>query len=239
MAAQVERDADAGRSGPARRRSQVNADLNANQADLPTRWPTRARACRCQQHTETETLTGAGRRRRRGTAGTTANIPTYAQAGGGGNSNYSHKITDTTYGVNKTVTHTMIAPGAINRQTVSVLVDSSVPASAIPALQAAVASAVGLVPSRGDTLSFGQITFAKPPDGRRDPDAEDHPSGTPSTRARRRSPRSLFLFFVSRMLRRREREALAGEPTWLRELETPAHARRARGARGRRAADRR
>lgn len=31
----------------------------------------------------------------------------------------------------------------------------------------------------------------------------------------------MFLIFVGRLLRRREREALAGEPTWLRELDAP------------------
>jgi flagellar M-ring protein FliF len=31
----------------------------------------------------------------------------------------------------------------------------------------------------------------------------------------------IFLVFAGRMLRRREREAFAGQPTWLRELETP------------------
>jgi flagellar M-ring protein FliF len=31
----------------------------------------------------------------------------------------------------------------------------------------------------------------------------------------------IFLFFITRMLRRREREPFASEPTWLRELATP------------------
>lgn len=31
----------------------------------------------------------------------------------------------------------------------------------------------------------------------------------------------IFLVFAGRMMRRREREAFAGQPTWLRELETP------------------
>ena len=38
----------------------------------------------------------------------------------------------------------------------------------------------------------------------------------------------LFLFFMRRSLKRRESEAFAGQPTWLRELEHPASARRAR-----------
>jgi len=43
------------------------------------------------------------------------------------------------------VTHAVIAPGSVNNQTVSVLVDKSVPASAIPAIKSAVAGAVGLI----------------------------------------------------------------------------------------------
>ena len=31
----------------------------------------------------------------------------------------------------------------------------------------------------------------------------------------------IFLVFTGRMLRRRERENFAGQPTWLRELESP------------------
>ena len=31
----------------------------------------------------------------------------------------------------------------------------------------------------------------------------------------------MFLFFMRRSIRRREKEPFAGQPTWLRELETP------------------
>ena len=31
----------------------------------------------------------------------------------------------------------------------------------------------------------------------------------------------LFLFFMRRSIKRREKEAFTGQPTWLRELETP------------------
>jgi flagellar M-ring protein FliF len=195
----------------------VNADLNADQATADSLVYAN-KGVALQQHQETETLTGAGAGAAGGTAGTAATVPAYAQTGGGA-SKYGHVITDTTYGVNKTVTHSVIAPGKINRQSVSILVDRSVPASAIPALRAAVSSAVGLVPARGDTLSFGQIPFT-------------NPASTPTAS----SPNSmleyarfgavalgaiLFLCFITRLLRRREREGLTGEPTWLRELESP------------------
>ena len=38
----------------------------------------------------------------------------------------------------------MIAPGVVNRQSVSVLVDKTVPAASLPAIKAAVSNAVGL-----------------------------------------------------------------------------------------------
>ena len=56
----------------------------------------------------------------------------------------------------------MIAPGAVKSQTVSVLVDKSVPASSLAAIKSAVAGAVGLNAKRGDTISISQIAFAKP-----------------------------------------------------------------------------
>jgi flagellar M-ring protein FliF len=192
----------------------VNADVNANQATSDTLVYGK-KGVPLTQQTQTETLKGAG-----GTAGGTAGtIPTVAATGGSSNSNYNNKTSNTAFGVNKTVTHSTIASGGVNSQTVSVLVDKSVPASAIPAIKNAVAGAVGLNAKRGDTLSISQIAFAKP-----------------TTTASPSSPTKmlgyakygviglgalLFLFFMRRNLKRREREGFSGQPTWLRELETP------------------
>jgi flagellar M-ring protein FliF len=207
--------------GPGKAQVVVNADLNTNQTTSDALVYAN-KGVPLQQHTETETLSGAGAATggtAGGTAGTTANIPTYAQAGGAGNSKYSHKITDTTLGVNKTVTHSVIAPGAINRQAVSVLVDRTVPASSLPALKAAVQSAAGIVPARGDTLAFGQVAFTNPT---LKPAAAPAPNVLNFAKYGAIGVAVLaFLLFVSRLLRRREREPLAGNATWLRELETP------------------
>ena len=168
------------------------------------------------EQTQNETLTGAGAATAGGTTGT---IPTYANTTtGGGNSKYANKSANTTYGVDKTITNTTIAPGAINRQSVSVLVDKSVPASAIPALTSSVSNAAGILASRGDTLSVQQIAFAK--------------TTTPTVSAPSQMMNYAkyggvalaalgFLVFVTRQLRRREHETLAGQPTWLRELDAP------------------
>jgi len=204
--------------GPGKAQVQVNADLDANQA-TQQQLVYGTKGVPLTQHKETEALKGGGGGAG-GVAGTGANgVPAYAQAGAGGNSNYKHSTTDQTLGVNKTITNTKIAPGAINNQQVSVLLDSSVPKAAIPQIQAAVANAAGIQAKRGDTLSVGQVQFAKPP-------AAPAPSpiatfGSYLKYAFAGLAALLFLFFVTRALRKREAESLAGEPTWLREIEAP------------------
>lgn len=203
--------------GPGRAQVQVNADLNANQTSLDSLKYGR-RVIPLTQRIDTESLRGTAARLR-GAAGTATNTPpAYAQVGGG-NSNYRHRIADQTNGVDKTVSHTTIAPGALNQQSVSVLVDRSVPASAIPQIRAAVASAAGIIVRRGDRLSIGQIAF---------PALVALPAASPVKRFGGYAKYALlglaaliFLVFVARQLRKREVESLAGEPTWLREIESP------------------
>ncbi|MCW2953335.1 MAG: flagellar M-ring protein FliF [Conexibacter sp.] len=203
--------------GPNKAQVQVNADLNANQATQDQLRYGR-RIVPLTQRTDNETLRGTGIAPG-GAAGTgTNNPPTYAQTGTG-NSNYRHSTRDQTNGVDKTVTHTTIAPGQINSQSVSVLVDSSVPAASIPQLRAAVANAVGINARRGDRLSIGQVAFARPPVA---------VTASPVSKIGNYAKYVLlglaalaFLIFVTRQLRKRERESLAGEPTWLREIEAP------------------
>jgi flagellar M-ring protein FliF len=114
----------------------------------------------------------------------------------------------------------VIAPGGVNSQTVSVLVDKSVPASSLTAIRNAVAGAVGLNPKRGDSLSVSQIAFVKPTS------TTAAASGTSKMMGYAKYGiialgALLFLFFMRRNLKRREREVFSGQPTWLRELETP------------------
>ncbi len=201
--------------GPGKAQVVVNADVNANQAtsDILTYGK---KGVPLTQQTQTETLKGGG-----GAAGgVTGNIPTVAATGGSSSSNYNNKSANTTFGVNKTVTHSTIAPGGVNSQTVSVLVDKSVPASAIPAIRNAVAGAVGLNAKRGDSLSVSQIAFAKPATTPASPSSPTKMLGYAKYAAVGLGA-LLFLFFMRRNLKRREREVFSGQPTWLRELETP------------------
>ncbi len=203
--------------GPDKAQVQVHADLDANQATQDQLVYGR-RGVPLTAQTDNETLRGGGGAAG-GAAGTGANTPAYAQVGSGGNSNYRHVTSNDTFGVDKTITHTRIAPGAINSQQVSVLLDRSVPASAIPQIRAAIASAAGIVATRGDVLSVGQVAFARPPTA-----ASPSPVATFGGYVKYLflGIATLgFLAFVTRQLKRREHEALAGEPTWLSEIEAP------------------
>jgi flagellar M-ring protein FliF len=201
--------------GPGKAQVVVNADVNANQATSDTLVYGK-KGVPLTQQTQAETLKGGG-----GAAGGTAGtIPAYAATGGSSNSNYANKSSTTNFGVDKTVTHSTIAPGGVNSQTVSVLVDKSVPASAMPAIKSAVAGAVGLNAKRGDILSVSQIAFAKPATTTASPSSPTKMLGYAKYGAVGLGA-LLFLFFMRRNLKRREREVFAGQPTWLRELETP------------------
>src|SRR5204863_8147298 len=97
--------------------------------------------------------------------GAQANIPTYAAsgAGAGGNSNYQRQQGTTKFGVGRVVTHTKVAPGAVQRLDVAVVVDPSVPPKTAKALQQAISSAAGINTQRGDTISLSTVPFAKAP----------------------------------------------------------------------------
>jgi flagellar M-ring protein FliF len=200
--------------GPGKAQAVISADLNDNQATQQSLTYT-GKAVPLTKQSSNETLTG-GNPSAGGTAGT---IPTAAGTTGSSSSNYKNTSSNTAYGVNKTITNSTIAPGAIKSQTVSVLVNSTVPASAIPAIKNAVAGAVGLNSKRGDLITVSQLPFVK----------------ATTTKATASGPSSmigyakygviglgalLFLFFTARALKRREKETFAS-PTWLTELQTP------------------
>ncbi len=198
--------------GPNKAQVQVYAELNTNQTTQETLTYGKA-GVPLQQSKDLETLTGSGSPAAAGAA----NIPTYT-AGSGGKSNYKHEITNTSLGVNKTVTHSTVAPGEIVNQHVSVLLDKSVPAAALPAIKEAITNAAGLQTKRGDTLSLGQMAFVKPTSTAASPTAgiigyaKYVLIGLASL---------LFLFFTTRSLRKRESADIDHEPVWLRELELP------------------
>jgi flagellar M-ring protein FliF len=194
---------------------QVYANLNTNQTTQESLTYGKA-GVPLQQSKNLETLTGSGG----GTGATgTANIPAYAQTGASGKSNYKHEVTGSTLGVDKTVIHSTVAPGEVESQHVSVLLDHTVPAASIPAIKDAVTNAAGIQTKRGDTISIGQMAFAKPVS----PAAEGATGGMLgyAKYALIGIASAIFLFFTTRALRRREQEGIDHQPPWLRELELP------------------
>ncbi len=167
-----------------------------------------------QQSKELETLTGTGT----GAGGTTGTANLTAAAGAaGGKSNYKKETTTSSLGISKTVTHSTIAPGVVESQHVSVLLDHSVPAASLPAVREAITNAAGIQAKRGDTISIGQVAFPKAV-----PAAASSSSSImgEAKYALLGIAAAIFLFLTTKSLRRREKEPI-GEPVWLRELETP------------------
>jgi len=157
-----------------------------------------------------------------GASGTTANIPSYPQgaAGGASDQSYDRKADTTQFGVDKTVVRTKVAPGSVNKLNVALIVDKTVPAAEIPALESAVSSAAGIDTVRGDAISVSQIAFAKPPKA----DAVGAAGGGMLGYAKyvlAGLALIAFLIFSARHLRRREGEVLMRQPQWLREIEAP------------------
>ncbi len=209
--------------GPNKARVEVASDLNMDQASKQEL----AYAAKGTPMTETiddeklEGSAGAG-----ATAGTAANIQGATAAGGTGASNYNHKVTTRTYGVGKTVTKTKVAPGAVNNLKLALLVDPSAVGTGtdgkptLDGLRQMVSAAAGLDPQRGDTITPTQFKFAPVPQ----PKAPGLVTPTGIMGVLQYILAGLaglvFLFLVSRSLRRREATEL-GEPTWLREIEQP------------------
>jgi flagellar M-ring protein FliF len=197
--------------GPGKAQVLVYANMNVDQTTKESLEYAKA-GTPTQQSKSTETLTGTGT----GAGGTTGTANLTAAAGSsGGKSNFKHETTSSSLGVGKTVTHSTIAPGTVESQHVSVLLDKSVPAASVPAIREAITNAAGIQTKRGDTISIGQVAFPKT--------ASAAASSSPLSMAKYvllGLGAMIFLFFTTRSLRKRERETIE-EPVWLREIEAP------------------
>jgi flagellar M-ring protein FliF len=204
--------------GAGKARVQVSSDLNVDQSTLD-KLTYAKKGIPLKQTEETERLRGGGSTSG-GASGSASNLPSYAgSAAGGSNSNYQRKSTQTDFGVDKTVQRTKVAPGQVNRLSVGLVVDKSVPPAQVAQLKNAVSAAAGVDAKRGDVLNVSQVAFAKP--------ATTAPAAGPVGNIMDYAKYGAaglgvlaFLFFMMRQLKRRERESL-GEPTWLRQIEAP------------------
>jgi len=183
-----------------------------------------------QQQTDTETLGGQGTAAggTGGTgAGTTANTATYggtgtAAAGANGSSNYNHKTDSTVYGVDKTIERTTVAPGAVQKLDVALLVDTSVAPQQVESLKQAVGAMAGIDTKRGDTLSVSRLTFAPVKASKPASAGPLGAVGSPFGLAKKvllAIAALVFLMMMRKGLKRREDEGVVPEPTWLREIE--------------------
>ena len=205
--------------GPGKARVQVKADLNVDKTTL-SKVQVDGKPVAAKDTLETERLRG-GAAGAGGTAGTGANIPTYSAnaAGAGANSNYQRRSQTVDNIVPRTVTHTDVAPGGVNSLQVALVVDKSVSAADYAAIQKAVQGAAGFNQTRGDIFQASQVAFPKPAAA---PKAGPVPVTMlgPLKWVGLGLATLVFMFFMSRHLKRREGEAIAS-PAWLREIEEP------------------
>lgn len=206
--------------GPDKAQVKVSPTLNVDKTSIE-RLKYDRRGTPIEITEETEQLEGQGGGRG-ATAGTTANVPGYGQqgaGGGGGRSNYDNQASTRKMAVGKTVTRTEVAPGKVERLDVALMLDDSIPRGDVAGIRDAVASAAGLDTERGDTLAVTQLPFAEPPETAKPLVPTDGILGY-AKYALLGIASLLFLFFITRHLRRREDEVLAN-PTWLRQLDAP------------------
>jgi flagellar M-ring protein FliF len=202
--------------GPGRGEVQVAADLNVDKASREELKYAK-KGTPLKQQTEKESLQGGGAGAG-GPAGAVGNIPSYAQGGAAGGSQYTRKSDNTDFGVDKQITRTQIAPGTVQKLNVALLVDKKVPPADVRALQKALGAAAGIDKKRGDALQVSRVAFTglKP--------VKEKGSMTNLLGYAKYVLLGLamlaFLIFLSRHLRRRENEELA-DPTWLREIQAP------------------
>jgi flagellar M-ring protein FliF len=205
--------------GPGKGRVQVKADLNVDDTTIEEMTVT-GKAVPRKETTETEKLRGGGVAAG-GASGTAGNIPTYSAgaAGGSAKSRYDRKSKTVENDVPKRISKTKVAPGAVNKLQVALVVDKSVDPADFAAIQDAIKGASGFDAKRGDVFQAAQIAFAKPP---AEPKAGPVPTSMlgPIKWVGLGLATLLFMFFMARSLRKREGEALAS-PSWLTEIEQP------------------
>jgi len=210
--------------GPGKAQARVHADLDVDQTTIDkTTYANKGTPLSAQTSQENLKSTGGSAVLPAGTSSNTTTTPTYSATGSGNStSNYQNQSSTTNYGVDKTVQKTTVAPGTVDRVDVALLVDSSVPAAEVTSLKQSVASMAGLDTKRGDTLAVSRIQFAKQSTGSTSSGSPIAMLGNPLALAKwvlLGLATLIFLFMMRRSLKRREREGIAPEPTWLREIQ--------------------
>ncbi len=141
--------------GPNHAVVRVTADLNYDQRAVTSQTYPNSHPVPQNQSNNTETYSGNGTV----PAGVVSTSPTTLVTGTGTNSTYSHTQTGTNYAVDQVTQQVVQAPGAVNRLSVAVAVDSNTRGLNTQTVQNLVAAAAGIVPSRGDTITVASVPF--------------------------------------------------------------------------------
>lgn len=95
-----------------------------------------------------------------GPPGTVSNIPGYVTNPGNSQSNYEKKEVTRNYEINETKEKIVVAPGAVRRLTIALLVDAVVNKQQQDSLAKVVSSATGVNAARGDIITVESIPFS-------------------------------------------------------------------------------
>jgi flagellar M-ring protein FliF len=148
--------------GPNRAVVQVDVSLDWTQKETKsmTYQPTPAAIRSSQKTTENYSTTGSSPA---GVPGAASNLPTpvATSAASGGSSTYARTDEILNYEITNSETHEVVTPGSIKRISLSVLVDKVTDEAQLTTLKNAVAAAVGIDSTRGDTLVVENTTFDK------------------------------------------------------------------------------
>ena len=96
-----------------------------------------------------------------GPAGTQSNIPGYVATQGNARADYEKKETTKNYEINEEKSKIVASPGSIRHLNVGVLVNDELTAAQQESIRRSVASAAGIGPRRGDTVSVEPVPFSK------------------------------------------------------------------------------
>ncbi|BCV20808.1 flagellar basal-body MS-ring/collar protein FliF [Moorella sp. Hama-1] len=143
--------------GPGKAVAMVTADLNFDQQEInQTTWGKQG-ALRSEQIKTSQGTTGGGAA---GAAGTPANNqPPGYLAVNPATGNYNTSDTVHNYELDKTDTHTVVAPGQVRRLSTSVAVNGPVTPAVNAQIQQIVSAAVGYQPARGDQINVTSMPF--------------------------------------------------------------------------------
>lgn len=133
----------------------VNATLDFDQVEINNEVYG-DKQIRSQQQSE-EISTGGTNPQ--GTAGTSSNIPLYAQQGTQTGGQYQKTEKTTNYEVDKNAEHRIVAPGQVKQLSVAVVVDGQIDLLKQREIENLVTAAAGINPSRGDNLTVASMPF--------------------------------------------------------------------------------